>query len=190
VIAAAYAYLLASAGPQEARWMASLTFQAWKHRIIAGAALHNCGTLQGVDALRSILYLEPGLPAEIEAMVDDLIDFARRELTSAAHWNTPSAPAQAGVQPLPEIPTVLNGGCIKPLQWKPPNAEQLSDEGKTRLAALQQEYPKIEDTWWLLNGRRTAAEVCARSPHDPQAVLSYLSLLLAEARIQLLITGE
>jgi hypothetical protein len=98
---------------------------------------------------------------------------------------TTSAPDETASDALlPEIPARLNGSGIKPLQWKPPAAEQLSPAGKTRLESLCQQYPKIEETWWLLNGRRTAGEICARSSLPAEAILDYLDLLLAEDKVR------
>jgi hypothetical protein len=176
VIAATYVYLLASAGLEQARWMASLTLNGWKRRIIQGQSLR-----QGMDALQAILRLEPGLESEVAEMIQDLSEFERRERASAARLKTTSAPDETASDALlPEIPAQLNGGGMKPLQWKPPAAEQFYPAGKTRLESLCQRYPKIEETWWLLNGRRTAGEVCARSSFPAEAILDYLDLLLAE----------
>ncbi len=74
VVAAAYVYLLAAAGPEQARWMATLTLKNWKRRILDGAVL-----LQGIDALRSVLRLTPTIKADIQAMEDELTVFYRQE---------------------------------------------------------------------------------------------------------------
>ena len=176
VIAAAYAYLLASASLPETRWMAGLTLQAWKRRILDGA-----DGLQGVDALQSVVKYEPGLMGEVAEMIEHLLEFDRRE-KAAARWKPAQDGAIANEWRLPEIPIALQG-ALKPRQWKPPALDQLSDEGQQRLEALRQQQPKIEETWWLLNGRRSTREVCERSPLPPEAVLAYLALLHAEDKI-------
>ena len=115
------------------------------------------------------------------AQIENLLAFARRE-KAAARWK----PAQDGPIEnewrLPEIPTALQG-AIKPRQWKPTALDQFTARGQQCLEALRQQHPKIEETWWLLNGRRSAREVCERSPFPPEAVLAYLELLHAEDKI-------
>jgi hypothetical protein len=185
VIAAAYVYLLASAGLEESLWMARLTLNSWKHRILQGGNL-----VQGEDALRSMLRMEPGLSAEVEEMIQELRDFAGREWAAAVHWKEKPVTGGEENEGMVEIPTRLEGGVIKPLQWKPPTPEQLSPAGNTSLAALRQEHPGIENVWWLLNGRRTAHEVCARSSLPAETVAEYLDLLQSEARIRVSILGE
>jgi hypothetical protein len=176
VIGAAYAYLLAAAGPQETRWMAALTLQAWKRRLLSGASAR-----QGVDALLSVAKFEPALQAEVDEMIADLLAFEQRE-QAAARWQPTPAPQAAIQRTPPEVPGALQG-LLRPLQWKPPTPEQLSAEGKARLEALRQQQSNIEAAWWLLNGRRTAQEVCARSTCPAESVVEYLGLLLAEGKI-------
>jgi hypothetical protein len=51
------------------------------------------------------------------------------------------------------------------------------------LAPLRQQHPGVDDTWWLLNGRRTAGGICQRSPRPAAATLAYLEILLEESQI-------
>jgi hypothetical protein len=157
-IGAAYVYLLAAAGLEEARWMADLTLRGWQHRVLDGAP-----AWQGIDALASLLRLEPSLADEVAGKIGAISSFAQ------------------AVSPSTDMAT----SAIKPTQWKPPRPEQLSPEGLRQLTALQKEYHQVDEAWWLLNGLRDVAAIGERTDLPMTAVRQYVALLAQEGFIRI-----
>ncbi len=179
VIAAAYVYLLATAGFSEARQMAGLSLQAWKRRMIGGA-----DQLQGVDALQTVLRLEPSLEAEITEMSKDLLEFGQRERESALRWGiTPASAQKLEADETINVPGNLDEMLLSPNCWRIPDKDNLSPEGIAELNALIKHNSGIESVWWLINGRRTARQICQRTELPAAAVLDYLGLMRNEAKI-------
>jgi hypothetical protein len=126
-----------------------------------------------VDAVKSILRLEPELADEVAVWEAELVAFAERE----------GMPVNGVASQAIDFPVEWQNVPLKPAHWKPPMPEQLSSEGQAKLASLCQEHPKVENVWRLLNGRRTAAEICSRTALPAEAAVTYLRLLLQEGWI-------
>jgi hypothetical protein len=176
LIAAAYLYLTACAGPEDAAWIAGLVQKDYKQRVLRtpAAAL----AVEGSEALASLVRLVPESAALVQDLRADLREFTRREIATAARLSGAAAkPADAEAQP-------WQGDDFTPI----PLRFQLKMAGLTprdekALASLRTEYTQIDAVWNLLNGRRSAQAIAARLNLPPSALNAHLSILQNNAWI-------
>ena len=199
-VAAAYLYLLATAGAHDAAWFAGLAVEDWEARI--GAALTRAVTrgatgaetgrlgfhlaCQAQDALRQTSRLAPGdaaLEATIERLAAELSDYAYRKSASAVALAADLSGEPAA--PLEELNlSAVNGPVFRLRRWHLPPLEQFSPAGQVKLTTLRQQYPGIDRAWDWVNGRRSTGEIWERLQYgDPlpiEALPAYLELLVSE----------
>ena len=200
-----FLYLLATAGPLEAKWLAHLAAQDWRKRLADAAAdqvtqrLGKIATvpvspgiasrlrhlaMQGADAITQAVRFAPddqALASELATMAAEL-----REFAEAAFRRASLALREAPDQwPAPQPPT--GAGCDqvwRRRQWTAPAAGALSEAGQERLAALEAEGGGPARAWAWINGRRSVSEVWERLQHGGavpcETVAAYLALMAEE----------
>jgi GNAT superfamily N-acetyltransferase len=170
LIAAAYLYLAACAGPEDAAWIASLVQKDYKQRVLRMPTPDLA--LEGSDALDSLQRLIPASAPLIRDLRGELQEFTRREIDAASRLTrTHTVPAASELQPWEGndfIPT--------PLRWQI-KITGLTPRDEKKLASLREDHKQIDAVWNLLNGRRSAQAVAARLNLAPSALKSYLSIL-------------
>jgi hypothetical protein len=209
-IAATYLYLLATAGPREALWIAGLAARDWKQRICGAlndeapkdapapldervAHLRALGQhlgYQARDAVKQVLCLAPAdaaLARAVDRICADLQHFAGRESQGMVEL----ASALSGqAAPSPPEPPRYGGASgqgaqvLQRLRWEKPADSAFSEAGQAALNALCKRNAGVDRIWDWLNGRRTAEEVWERVQFGDavpgDVVADYLELLVAE----------
>ena len=182
---AAYLYILAAAGPAEARWLGSLAAQDFKQRIAlrlnefvtehglspfgpeqakrAADELWHLG-LQGQDAVMQAARFAPhdsSVQAHLEALAKGVSDVAAHEATEVL-WLYGDNP-QAEYKPF-AVPAEAEGASltVRRLRWRPAAFEGLAEPAKAVLGQLKLEGLDWTRLWPWINGRRNAAEITER----------------------------
>lgn len=206
-VVAAYLYLLATAGPREALWMAGLSAQNAKQRIVEAlsdavmgedpapideraARLRAVGqhlSLGAGDCLSRVRDLAPGDMALAEAvgrMGDDLARFGAAETETAVALAAALAGGPVPHPPATTPPPAPGGAIYKPLRWEKPDDEDFSRTGRVRLSALRGGNASVDTVWDWINGRRTPVELWERVQFGAaipfELVQDYLELLTNE----------
>mgnify|MGYP005836560625 CR=1 FL=1 len=204
-----YLYLLATAGPREARWFGHLAAADWKRRIarfteerltaaLSGKPSRKQGrelavqiqhlALQGVDAIAQVLRFAPQ-DGELRRDIDTLMDQFRRAMAMEASYAAGALGEVLGsaedVFPERQLdgPTTI----YMRRRWGLPGAEALSAAGQKRLAALRKRAgvrADLDRVWAWVNGRRSVTEIWARLRADGEiklgVIADYLALLAEE----------
>ena len=209
-IAGTYLYLLATAGSQEALWVAGLAARDWKRRICDVLAmealkddtvpLHERASrlralgvhlgLQGNDAVKQVLRFAPDdshLHKAVDGLSDDMKLFASREskkmIELASAFSGQEEPPLSKT-PGREVVDQRGTTVMRRLRWRAPAEDAYSEDGQAKLRALLEREGEVGRVWSWLNGRRTIQQVWERVQYDGSipydAVADYLDLLVAE----------
>jgi hypothetical protein len=213
-IAAAYLYLLATAGPREAIWMAGLAAHDWKGRIadaLRGEALadhaepldRRAAHLRALgahlghlaqDAIGRARDLAPD-NAQVEEAVRQLSEDAARFAAAEGKAAVQIAAALAGkAAPAPSVPPSgpeidSRGAQVwTRLRWEAPPDTAFSEAGRAALLALRARHGAVDRVWAWLNGRRNAQAAWERARWEDdlpwEVVAEYLELLAQEGLVQ------
>jgi len=204
-IVGTYLYLLATAGRQEALWLAGIAARDWKKRIcdvltektFKGDArptnIRSLGQhlgLQGADAVKQVLRFAPDdheLRESLNSMKEDMKRFAESESNSVIALA--SALFYQDSSPEPEVEQSekfddRRSMIIKRLRWQMPNDSDFSEAGREKLFALREGSGSVMRAWNWINGRRTMEEIWERVQFDDavpyDVVADFLELLMDE----------
>jgi len=212
-IAAAYLYYVASAGLDDVLWLAGLTAAEWRQRITkavsaealapAGEPAGGCDRLRAfarhmgyqardaVEWVRRLASDDRRVAATVDAMAQDLADFAEREGERAAVIASALAGVASDAPPVDAGPTALSeaavpdwaGGRVpKRLRWDAPDDEALSDVARTILEELRAGAGLVERAWEWINGRRSLERIWERlqygGPVARETLARYVELMV------------
>jgi hypothetical protein len=190
-----FLYLMATAGADEARWLARLAVQDWKRRLAAAvtAAVVEGGasperlvslvrhlTLQAQDAVMQTARFaarDAGLAADLAALCVHLDQWG--EVEARQTWVILGGDGPAPVRTSPHGQDLAR--VPRRLRWSAP---KLDGRFRERLNRLAEGGVNVGRIWAWINGRRTVGEIAARLAHDGpipvERIHAYLDLL-AEA---------
>jgi uncharacterized protein DUF4910 len=212
-IAAAYLYFIANAGPDEAMWVAGLTAAEWRQRIakaVSARALNTSGEAAGrsrrlralachlgyqaSDAVEWVLRLaldDGRVAAAVDAMAEDLADFAEREGERAAALAVvleAEMPGDTLLQAAEPSPDWVGERVPRRLRWDVPEDGSLSSAARSKLQVLASSGGDVTRAWEWINGRRSLERIWERLQYgglvEREALAGYVEMLVNEGCVR------
>ncbi len=194
-----YLYLMATAGADEARWLAGLAVQDWKRRL---AAAVNDALLEPAPAPAAAVARLRHLSLQAQDAVVQTARFAPADAALAADLRGLSGRVAAwGENEAVEAWTLLGGKGVLPARaaiagdgleaiprrrrWTAP---ALEGGLKDRLDRLSADGAKPARIWSWINGHRTVGEIAERLVHggaiDPAVIHAYLAIMVEAGAVE------